>query len=49
MDHAQLDDSGVVIDGAFNGIAMAKELIKELNTGKVDEEDASEHHSALST
>ena len=42
-DFAQLDDTGAVISGAFNGIAMAKALVTELDNGVVDEEDANEH------
>ena len=45
--HQQLDNAGDVIDNAYNGIAMAKELVAELAAGVVDEDDAEDHQDKI--
>ena len=45
--HQQKEAGGVPIPGAYDGIAMALELVSELNNGIVDEDDAEEHQEAI--
>ena len=46
--HRQVDAAGAIIAGAYNGIAMALELVAALEAGVVDEEDAEEHQEIIS-
>ena len=47
LKHVQLDAAGVAIKDAFNSIAMARELVDELNAGVVDEDDAEDHQDNI--
>ena len=47
ISHQQLDHTNAIIEGAYNGISMARSLVAEFKAGAVDEDDAEEHQDKV--